>query len=90
MVPVALCYNNCTHRGNCLRRRRNDGSEPSETPECFCKLGWRGIDCSEHDAMDEWPGCWFSIHCSGRGACTGGWCHCQPGWFGLACERCGG
>ncbi|GFR40869.1 hypothetical protein Agub_g1520 [Astrephomene gubernaculifera] len=77
--PLSACPNNCSNgRGVCFKwnwQRR---------PECMCHKGYNGTDCSQ---VDNSEACWFSPDCGGRGTCRSGFCHCQPGYFGVGCHR---
>eukprot|EP00899_Mesostigma_viride_P015320 jgi/Mesvir1/2378/Mv22132-RA.2 len=54
--------------------------DPNRPFECRCMPGYRGDMCTE-----VCPGGCIN-ECSGRGKCTGSWCKCEPGWFGLDCS----
>ncbi|KXZ42907.1 hypothetical protein GPECTOR_112g277 [Gonium pectorale] len=77
--PLNRCPNRCSNgRGVCFRW----GHKPE--PECLCHKGYNGTDCSQ---VDNSEACWFAPDCGGRGTCRSGFCHCQPGYFGVGCHR---
>lgn len=51
----------------------------------------RSANCSTHTRMcglvDSARRRTHSLQCSLRGTCVRGWCSCDPGWYGTACER---
>ncbi|KAG2436914.1 hypothetical protein HXX76_006433 [Chlamydomonas incerta] len=76
--PPAACPGRCSGRGVCFRW------EHEQYPRCMCAKGYNGTECATVDSSEA---CWFSPDCGGRGACKGGFCHCQPGFWGAGCHR---
>lgn len=74
-LPVSQCPDKCTLRGQCIK------SAASPTPRCLCWQGFTGDSCEQvykHACINQ---------CMGRGTCRGGFCHCQPGYWGKDCSR---
>ena len=47
-------------------------------PQCVCRRGWTGADCSEPDGR-------CPMSCAGHGRCVRGECRCDVGWRGPFC-----
>ena len=69
----------CNERAWCATRPK-DQKDGGQTV-CMCAGYFKGESCQEHDTKDCYLGC------SGRGKCIGGYCHCDPGFWGLGCAR---
>ncbi|KAL7476747.1 hypothetical protein ACHAW6_002583 [Cyclotella cf. meneghiniana] len=85
IVVNAQCPNKCSRNGIC----NNLGI-------CECMPSFTGGDCSIRTcpfgkAFSDVPSgqdtAHNSIPCSGRGACNNGYCECDEGFTGIACER---
>lgn len=82
--PLSECPDGCTGgQGVCFQwgwqRQR-----PNAKPACWCHKGFNGTSCATPDASEA---CWFAPDCGGHGTCVSGFCHCEPGRFGLGCAR---
>ncbi|EFJ41400.1 acetylglucosaminyltransferase [Volvox carteri f. nagariensis] len=75
LVGLERCPGRCSGRGWCVKKGVED------TYTCRCHGFYEGEAC-------ETP---LNQHCyrncSGRGTCSGGFCHCQPPYWGLGCTR---
>ncbi|GAX86293.1 hypothetical protein CEUSTIGMA_g13705.t1 [Chlamydomonas eustigma] len=76
VIPLEDCPLNCTSRGVCIQ-------EITQI-KCICRKGFKGLACELDDNEEA---CWFSPTCNGHGKCKSGFCHCDPGWWGLGCTR---
>ncbi|GLC68059.1 hypothetical protein PLESTF_000640400 [Pleodorina starrii] len=77
--PLEQCPDSCSNgRGVCFKWGH------MAEPQCLCHKGFNGTRCEQEDLTEA---CWFSPTCSGRGRCRSGFCHCQPGFFGIGCHR---
>jgi len=91
-VPVlhlSECPDQCNNKGSCLKDVWSEddgtgGQVQRSSARCVCRKGWQGHNCSEPDPKEA---CWFDPTCGGKGTCVAGFCHCQPGYWGLACGR---
>ena len=56
-------------------------------PLPYCGIKLQGADCSGQwmYAGDNSVNCYSN--CSDAGVCKSGWCHCEPGRWGLDCSR---
>ncbi|KAK3254811.1 hypothetical protein CYMTET_35982, partial [Cymbomonas tetramitiformis] len=59
-------------RGSCFIRKTQ--------AKCICTMGFKGDNCE----LDDWTMCMGG--CGGRGKCKRGFCHCDPGFFGIDCS----
>uniref|UniRef100_A0A7S0RCE8 EGF-like domain-containing protein n=1 Tax=Chlamydomonas leiostraca TaxID=1034604 RepID=A0A7S0RCE8_9CHLO len=75
LVPLHECPDHCHYNGWC------QGTPGTGKYFCRCYMGWSGATCEK--AEDD--SCLFG--CGGRGECKSGWCHCDPGYWGVACAR---
>ncbi|MEW5298057.1 MAG: hypothetical protein WDW36_001219 [Sanguina aurantia] len=75
-LPPSKCPASCSGRGSCVRDQRG-----AEAVHCVCQKGFAGQTCET--ATDVL----CTNRCSGRGACSQGFCHCSPPWFGAGCTR---
>eukprot|EP00854_Cymbomonas_tetramitiformis_P031151 gene31151-39097_t len=75
MVRQEECPGSCSLHGACSKKL----AEPN--PTCACFSGFTGERC-ETRTVD------FCLNqCGGRGTChPPGYCHCDPGYWGAACE----
>ncbi|KXZ41223.1 hypothetical protein GPECTOR_636g743 [Gonium pectorale] len=89
-LNATVCGAACPEYGTCN----------PETETCECPLIRHGPDCSI-PLPDPLPACKANSHnaascfstsrslclngCNGRGWCEGGFCHCQPGFYGTDC-----
>ncbi|KXZ45471.1 hypothetical protein GPECTOR_54g212 [Gonium pectorale] len=76
LLPIDKCPNRCYGRGWCVRP-----NDPPHETACKCLGFFKGKMCEE--PLNEH--CYQN--CSGRGTCSGGWCKCDPGYWGLGCTR---
>ncbi|CAG2113486.1 unnamed protein product, partial [Medioppia subpectinata] len=71
----------CTSHGACI-----DG-------QCWCKVGWTGVNCSDADQRlsQFFPNCSqhakCNLDCGAHGVCEGGRCVCDVGWHGSRCDE---
>ncbi|KAF8062027.1 glucuronosyltransferase [Scenedesmus sp. PABB004] len=73
-LPLARCPASCMWRGQCVKAA-------TAAPRCLCWQGYAGEQCEQvHKAS-------CLNQCLGRGVCRGGFCHCQPGFWGRDCSR---
>ncbi|GLI65728.1 hypothetical protein VaNZ11_009332 [Volvox africanus] len=76
LVPLEKCPGRCSGRGWCVKEVARD-----DVFGCRCHGFYKGVSCdtprNEH--------CY--LNCSGRGTCSGGFCHCQSPYWGLGCAR---
>ncbi|KAG2485167.1 hypothetical protein HYH03_016057 [Edaphochlamys debaryana] len=82
--PLRECPGNCSHRGWCQIQGSNYQGRHDDPQErwCSCHSFSQGVTCE----IAEPYHCYNN--CSGRGECArGGWCHCQPGYWGHGCTR---
>ncbi|KAG2426678.1 hypothetical protein HXX76_012988 [Chlamydomonas incerta] len=80
-LPLEQCgASKCSGRGWCALAPRIDGQAPPQA-KCHCMGFYDGDNCEKPQPEH----CFQS--CSGRGTCRGGFCHCQAGFWGLACTR---
>ncbi|KAG2453114.1 hypothetical protein HYH02_002445 [Chlamydomonas schloesseri] len=73
--PLSRCPDRCNERGNCY------AWGPGHPPQCDCAGFYSGPACEKAEPQH------CPLGCSGRGQCRGGFCHCEPGWWGLGCSR---
>ncbi|PNH00409.1 Tenascin, partial [Tetrabaena socialis] len=66
----------CKDRGVC----RQDGE--GGAAKCVCHPGFQGDDCSQPAPSALCPN-----DCAGRGKCVGGFCQCEPPYWGIGCAR---
>ncbi|GAX84072.1 hypothetical protein CEUSTIGMA_g11496.t1 [Chlamydomonas eustigma] len=71
------CPQHCSSRGVCVQSHHGG-------VRCVCRMGFKGLACELDDNEEA---CWFSPTCNGHGKCKSGFCHCDPGWWGLGCTR---
>ncbi|GFR41595.1 hypothetical protein Agub_g2319 [Astrephomene gubernaculifera] len=76
LLPIDKCPQRCSGRGWCSTVR----DRPGEV-QCNCQGFYGGSSCEQPQGQH----CY--LNCSGRGECHGGYCHCQPGYWGLGCGR---
>ncbi|GFR49821.1 hypothetical protein Agub_g11761 [Astrephomene gubernaculifera] len=81
--PLSECPNKCNHRGWCQVHGfdRISGQHFNATPWCACHSYFSGASCEQAENYHCYR------NCSGVGTCLGGWCHCQPGYWGHGCTR---
>ncbi|KAG2493465.1 hypothetical protein HYH03_008282 [Edaphochlamys debaryana] len=83
--PLRECPASCSGRGSCQQKdpgEAQDGSTQPSQPHCVCHAFFVG------DACDTPVPSYCYRNCSGVGTCgRRGFCHCQPGIWGLGCTR---
>eukprot|EP00798_Chlamydomonas_sp_ICE-L_P006555 gene6555-3208_t len=80
-VPHTLCPKECSSQGACLKQRQAG----RDTYRCRCYTGFHGDTCDRATVSSSGRAASCFKNCSGRGNCSFGFCHCQPGFFGLGC-----
>ncbi|GFR49822.1 hypothetical protein Agub_g11762 [Astrephomene gubernaculifera] len=82
-LPLSKCPNNCSHRGWCQVRGGNHAAHHHADDQiwCACHSYFSGASCEKTNEEHCFR------NCSGVGTCLGGWCHCQPGYWGHGCTR---
>ncbi|KAK3243345.1 hypothetical protein CYMTET_46992 [Cymbomonas tetramitiformis] len=73
--PLAECPDHCSFHGWCV-----GVAGAGKPPRCSCFFGRRGLRCQD-DSLVYCPSA-----CSGRGRCNRGFCHCDPGAYGIDCS----
>jgi hypothetical protein len=73
-VPLSQCPDRCMLRGQCIK-------PVNGAPKCLCWQGYTGPSC---ESVYKFA---CVNQCLGRGTCRGGFCHCQPGYWGKDCSR---
>ncbi|KXZ50301.1 hypothetical protein GPECTOR_17g940 [Gonium pectorale] len=81
--PLSECPDRCNDRGWCQIRGSNYQGWHEDPNErwCNCHSYYEGKACEIASPYHCYR------NCSGVGTCLGGWCHCQPGYWGHGCTR---
>ncbi|KAA0192959.1 hypothetical protein HAZT_HAZT011793 [Hyalella azteca] len=78
----------CRFRCSCVWSNTEGGCDP-ETSECFCKPGYRGVNCESRCHRGRYgENCSRSCDCKNDGSChpETGKCQCERGWSGTDCQ----
>lgn len=73
------CPANCTEHGQCSFGSANGPGQ------CQCDYGWAGAACQRPGVYTQLRSC--PNDCSGNGLCMDGFCTCNVGFKGIACDE---